>query len=743
MLSKVKLNQPGDLAPLRSPVLVLYGVLSAGQEELLSGRDIVGRVRAAFRVWGQPGVALAPEGIPAPHNLIVSEGAIIPLELPIAVKKPQAEAEGPQVVSFRLQFKGKRGSGRPRFAILETEKELEKVANTATVAAEFELGPPPSAAEDPFYLGPHPCELGGIQKQLVSALNYLSPVLVREVYAARNALGVKPSGCVLVHGGSGMGKSTFVKAAASALRTSQASLAHTVAVDCKALLGQKMQTVLGALRRAFGEAQRQAPSLVVLDNIDELCPAMSEEAGAANLQSAEIAETVTKVIYASSNAYEVAPVGVIATASSGTSIHDSLRRSGLFDFLVPLLPPRPAQRTEMLQALTGLSSVPSKGLGGIGNDGNLDWEEMAFLTEGCTPADLVTLVNRARHSAVLRSMESAKAVDVREGGEPPLVLEQDDFTQALNGFEPEALHAARLTKSTVTWADVGGLTRVKRELVEMMEIPVKFRQLFERVSARLPTGALLYGPPGCGKTLVASAVAKECGLNFISIKGPEVLDKYIGASEATIRNLFSRASGASPCLLFFDEFEAVAPRRGSDNTGVTDRVVNQLLTFLDGVEGRTGVYVMGATSRPDMIDPALLRPGRLDLLLYCGFPDAQERLEVLQAVSRRLTMEDGCNEALASIAAAKESEAFTGADLQGMINMAQLVAVHEALGRGEKTAIVLKPDHLHQAFQQTRPSMSVRDRLEFERSHSKFRGSAKFQEPLSATDDGTQRTSLK
>ncbi|CAN0364833.1 unnamed protein product, partial [Laminaria digitata] len=163
-------------------------------------------------------------------------------------------------------------------------------------------------------------------------------------------------------------------------------------------------------------------------------------------------------------------------------------------------------------------------------------------------------------------------------------------------------------------------------------LPVKYGRLFEATPTRLPTGALLYGPPGCGKTLLAGAVAAECGLNFISVKGPEVLDKYIGASEQAVRSLFARAASAAPCVLFFDEFEAVAPRRGNDNTGVTDRVVNQLLTFLDGVEGRDGVYVLGATSRPDLIDSALLRPGRLDRQLYCGFPDELEREDILHAV---------------------------------------------------------------------------------------------------------------
>ncbi|KAG5188486.1 P-loop containing nucleoside triphosphate hydrolase protein, partial [Tribonema minus] len=242
---------------------------------------------------------------------------------------------------------------------------------------------------------------------------------------------------------------------------------------------------------------------------------------------------------------------------------------------------------------------------------------------------------------------------------------QTDITAALDGFTPEALAAARLTApSRRGWGDVGGLAGVRAALRDLLELPVRYRRLVECAPCRLPTGALLYGPPGCGKTLLAGAAAAECGLNFLSVKGPEVLDKYIGASEQAVRGLFARATAAAPCLLFFDEFEALAPRRGSDNTGVTDRVVNQLLTFLDGVEGLAGVYVLAATSRPDMLDPALLRPGRLDRQLYCGFPSAQERLEIIRAMAKPLSLEAGALEALEEGAQAAAAAAFTGADLQ-------------------------------------------------------------------------------
>ncbi|CAM9343475.1 unnamed protein product [Scytosiphon promiscuus] len=284
----------------------------------------------------------------------------------------------------------------------------------------------------------------------------------------------------------------------------------------------------------------------------------------------------------------------------------------------------------------------------------------------------------ARGGSIISSIDMSQGV----GG-----IEMEDLEAALEGFSAESLRGAGLFRSSVEWGDVGGLSGVRAELREILELPVKYGRLFEATPTRLPTGALLYGPPGCGKTLLAGAVAAECGLNFISVKGPEVLDKYIGASEQAIRSLFARAASAAPCVLFFDEFEAVAPRRGNDNTGVrlvTDRVVNQLLTFLDGVEGRDGVYVLGATSRPDLIDSALLRPGRLDRQLYCGFPDEAEREDILRAVCRKTPLSsEARDEALARVARSPKAQAFTGADLQAIIDTAQLAAIHSYLERAQ------------------------------------------------------------
>ncbi|KAJ7381849.1 Peroxisome biosynthesis protein pex1 [Desmophyllum pertusum] len=246
------------------------------------------------------------------------------------------------------------------------------------------------------------------------------------------------------------------------------------------------------------------------------------------------------------------------------------------------------------------------------------------------------------------------------------VITTEDFMVALEGFTPAALRGVCLhTAGELGWSDVGGLAAVKGALMETLLWPTKYSWLFSKCPLRMRSGLLLYGPPGTGKTLLAGVVAKECGLNFISIKGPELLSKYIGASEQAVRDMFTRAQSAKPCILFFDEFDSLAPRRGHDSTGVTDRV-------LDGVEGLDGVYVLAATSRPDLIDPALLRPGRLDKCLYCGMPDKSERLQILQALSRSLLLAEDTN--LAAIS--DMCEHFTGADFKALLYNAQLAAIH-------------------------------------------------------------------
>ncbi|KAJ0108525.1 Peroxisome biosynthesis protein PAS1 [Diaporthe amygdali] len=325
----------------------------------------------------------------------------------------------------------------------------------------------------------------------------------------------------------------------------------------------------------------------------------------------------------------------------------------------------PPSRQESAPSPSGFSIQP-----------DLDLLDIAGETDGYMPGDLSLLISRARNEAIMRSLTDSTG-DAEISAVP---LGRVDFENALKGFTPASLRNVTLQSSTTTFESIGGLTDTRQVLLETLQYPTKYAPIFAQCPLRLRSGILLYGYPGCGKTLLASAVAGECGLNFISVKGPEILNKYIGASEKSVRDLFERAQAAKPCVLFFDEFDSIAPKRGHDSTGVTDRVVNQLLTLMDGAEGLSGVYVLAATSRPDLIDPALLRPGRLDKSILCDFPNLEERVDIIRAIGKKAKLSEAVlesDEDLAEIA--RRTDGFSGADLQALISNAQLEAIQDVL----------------------------------------------------------------
>uniref|UniRef100_A0A452QNX1 Peroxisomal ATPase PEX1 n=1 Tax=Ursus americanus TaxID=9643 RepID=A0A452QNX1_URSAM len=358
-------------------------------------------------------------------------------------------------------------------------------------------------------------------------------------------------------------------------------------------------------------------------------------------------------------------VALMATSQSQHSLQPSLvsaQGTHIFQCIQHIHPPDQEQRCEILHNV-----IKNKLDCEISRFTNLDLKRIAKETEGFVARDFTVLVDRAIHSHL-----SHQSVSTRE----ELALTTLDFQKALQGFIPASLRNVNLHKPRdLGWDKIGGLHEVRQILMDTIQLPAKYPELFANLPIRQRTGVLLYGPPGTGKTLLAGVIARESGMNFISVKGPELLSKYIGASEQAVRDIFIRAQAAKPCILFFDEFESIAPRRGHDNTGVTDRVVNQLLTQLDGVEGLQGVYVLAATSRPDLIDPALLRPGRLDKCVYCPPPDQVSRLEILNVLSDSLPLADDVD--LQHVASATDS--FTGADLKALLYNAQLAALHGRL----------------------------------------------------------------
>ncbi|OAV94610.1 hypothetical protein PTTG_03819 [Puccinia triticina 1-1 BBBD Race 1] len=467
---------------------------------------------------------------------------------------------------------------------------------------------------------------------------------------------------LMIRGSSGSGKTSLVKTLIGKVYLDPSAMFHCRYVDCGQHVDDRLNVLKSNFKEWFDDATWHSPSVLVLDDLDQLLPAEPE-----HIDSFRYRHLAEEFLSIANAATKDKLVILVSTCSSSVSIHNLLRsETHIFSETLELKGLSRANRREILTELIKLKA----GKSGLEISRIKPDALSSEKTEGYLPSDLQDLVDRAVHQAIIRSMRTA-----HRDSSKPVSLELQDFESAQSGFVPISLRDVKLQKSTVNWSDIGGLVETRRILRETLEWPTKYPSIFANCPLRLRSGLLLYGYPGCGKTLLASAIAKECGLNFINIKGPELLNKYIGASEQSVRELFDRAQVAKPCVLFFDEFESIAPKRGHDSTGVTDRVVNQLLTQMDGAEGLEGVYVLAATSRPDLIDPALLRPGRLDKSLLCSMPNVEERLDILKAVSRALPLDGN----LYFEEVAELTEGFTGADLQALIYSAHLEVVHESI----------------------------------------------------------------
>lgn len=517
---------------------------------------------------------------------------------------------------------------------------------------------------------------------------------------------------VLLTGGLGSGKSSLARLLGYRLR--MFDLFHISYFPCRKLMidETRISTIKETLSRLFMAAswgtRLGGRALVILDDLDRLCPAETELQTSDNGRSRQISEIVCSLArqYCSLDSHVV----ILATSQAKEALNSVIVGGNVVREIVALKVPDKIGRRQVLQALTGQTRDARSADGANGYspdddqddeaawmgesphlepadasekfevDRGLDFLDLAGQTDGYMPGDLVLLVSRAKNEALIRSI--ATASDSVE--ESNIVLKKVDFVNALKGFTPASLRNVTLQSSKTTFDSIGGLRETRKILLETLQYPTTYAPIFAQCPLRLRSGLLLYGYPGCGKTLLASAVAGECGLNFISVKGPEILNKYIGASEKSVRDLFERAESARPCVLFFDEFDSIAPKRGHDSTGVTDRVVNQLLTQMDGAEGLSGVYVLAATSRPDLIDPALLRPGRLDKSLLCDMPSLDDRLDILRALSKKLSIAQDIldatyqPESLSEVA--HRTAGYSGADLQAVIYNAHLEAIHDVLG---------------------------------------------------------------
>lgn len=515
---------------------------------------------------------------------------------------------------------------------------------------------------------------------------------------------------VLLAGGLGSGKSSLSQLLTRRLRTEL--FHHTSFLSCSRLMADEVRisTIKDTLTKLFMTAswgtRLGGRAVVVLDDLDKLCPAETELQTSDNGRSRQASELLCSLArqYCSAGSRVV----ILATSQGKEEINSVILGSNMIKEIVQLKAPDKDGRRQVLHALTdqdGNRKTLMNGINGharnssdeseaswladstgsdvgdvqktFGVDRSLDFLELAGQTDGYLPGDLVLLVSRAKNEALIRTVETDLIQDTR------ISLCMKDFEAAIKGFTPASLRNVTLQSSRTTFDSIGGLHETRKILLETLQYPTKYAPIFAQCPLRLRSGLLLYGYPGCGKTLLASAVAGECGLNFISVKGPEILNKYIGASEKSVRDLFERAESAKPCVLFFDEFDSIAPKRGHDSTGVTDRVVNQMLTQMDGAEGLSGVYVLAATSRPDLIDPALLRPGRLDKSLLCDMPNVEDRHDILQSLGKKLTISphvlEGKDRFQSLAEVARRTAGYSGADLQAVVYNAHLEAIHDVL----------------------------------------------------------------
>ncbi|KAL3480123.1 P-loop containing nucleoside triphosphate hydrolase protein [Aspergillus californicus] len=524
-------------------------------------------------------------------------------------------------------------------------------------------------------------DLGGLD-DVVQQLGDLIilPMTRPQVYISSN---VQPPRGVLLHGPPGCGKTMIANAFAAELGV------PFIPISAPSIVSGMSGESEKALREHFEEAKKLAPCLIFIDEIDAITP--KRESAQREMEKRIVAQLLTCMDDLALEKTDGKPVIVLAATNRPDSLDAALRRGGRFDKEINMTVPSEPVRELILRALTRRMRLAD----------DLDLKTLAKRTPGFVGADLNDLVSTAGAAAIKRYLELLKShsgeemdiegpdelsdqvkelrrliVHAKEtplGSEAEVVLVSNaDFFTALPKIQPSSKREGFATIPDTTWADIGALSGIRDELATAIVDPIKNPDIYASVGITAPTGVLLWGPPGCGKTLLAKAVANESGANFISVKGPELLNKYVGESERAVRQVFVRARSSVPCVIFFDELDALVPRRDDTLSEASARVVNTLLTELDGLgSSRQGIYVIAATNRPDIIDPAMLRPGRLETLLFVNLPSPLERAEILQTLVRNLPIE--YNQDLRAMA--EECEGFSGADLTSLLRRAGYNAI--------------------------------------------------------------------
>ncbi|MEM4928707.1 MAG: CDC48 family AAA ATPase [Acidilobaceae archaeon] len=492
-------------------------------------------------------------------------------------------------------------------------------------------------------------------------------------------LGIEPPKGILLHGPPGTGKTLLAKAVANETD------AYFIAINGPEIMSKFYGESEQRLREIFEEAKKNAPAIIFIDEIDAIAPKREEVVGEVERR------VVAQLLALMDGLAERGQVVVIAATNRPNAIDPALRRPGRFDREIEISLPDKQGRLEILQIHTRHMPLAD----------DVDLEKIAEITYGYTGADLAALAREAAMSALRRFLPE---IDLDQETIPSevldkLVVKMEDFLRALKSVTPSGLREVQIEIPEVRWSDIGGLDEVKQELRMIVEWQLKYPEIFVRAGIKLPKGVLLIGPPGTGKTLLAKAVATESGANFIAVRGPEVLSKWVGESEQRIREIFRKARLYAPAVVFFDEIDAIAHMRGmeSGSSYVVERIVSQLLTEIDSIADIEGVVVMAATNRPDILDPALLRPGRFEKIVFVPPPDGRGRLEILSIHTRTVSLAPDVD--LAEIA--KVTEGYSGADLAALVREASLLALKENMERP-----IVRKKHFEIALEKVKPSIT-------------------------------------
>ena len=544
-------------------------------------------------------------------------------------------------------------------------------------------------------------DIGGLSEEIKKIREMVEiPMKKPEIF---ERLGIDPPKGVLLHGPPGTGKTLLAKAVANE------SDANFILLNGPEIMSKFYGESEKKIRNIFEEAEKAAPTIIFIDEIDAIAPKREDVQGEVERR------VVSQILTMMDGLKGRGKVIVIGATNRVNALDPALRRPGRFDREIAINVPDKEGRLAILQ-------IHTRGMP-LTKDVNLN--ELAGLTHGFVGADLESLAKEAAMGVLRKHLPQIK-MDEHETISPEIlekmIITHEDFKSALKIVRPSAMREVLVETPTVGWNDVGGLENIKQELKEAVEWPIKYSESFTRLGIRPSRGILLYGPPGTGKTLLAKAVAKESEANFIQVKGPSLLSMWVGKSEEGVRKIFERARQVAPCIIFFDEMDALAGKRGQDSgTKVTERVLNQILSEMDGLEDLKDILVVAATNRPDLLDTALLRPGRFDRILLVNNPNEEGRLAILKVHTDKMPLAKDVD--LESIS--KELEDYTGADIEAVAREAAMLAL-----RGDINSTEVKKKHFTEALKKISPSVTKSTLVTYKKMEEQFLKTAKAAVPV-------------